>query len=397
MNKRILFLMSDTGGGHRASANAISQALHHLYPDQYETHIEDIWIDRTYWPINRLPNAYPWLSDSGVRWWGLLWRATGRRPVRFSLFTTADLLVTRPMLRFLRAMRPDLVVSVHPGMNHMGLRWVRRCGLDVPFVTVVTDMVTVHPLWICPKVTACMVSTEPARRQALALGMPAEKIRLFGQPVSLQFAQMDQSKAALRQKLGLDIADEAGERPCVLIAGGGEGIGRIYDIARAVAARAPHAQLAIIAGRNAALKARLEAVDWEIPTRVNGFVDNMPEWMGAADILISKAGPGMISEAFIAGLPLILSGYIPGQETGNVHYVLDNKAGAYAADPVEIAERVNAWTRPGNSALAEMMRNAERLARPNASLDIARELRCLVEDREEQRAHKGRRNTLRDF
>ena len=35
--KKILFLLSDTGGGHRASAMAISEAVETLYPGQYET------------------------------------------------------------------------------------------------------------------------------------------------------------------------------------------------------------------------------------------------------------------------------------------------------------------------------------------------------------------------
>lgn len=34
--------------------------------------------------------------------------------------------------------------------------------------------------------------------------------------------------------------------------------------------------------------------------RVLGFVNTMPELMGAADILVTKAGPGTISEGFIA-------------------------------------------------------------------------------------------------
>ncbi|MCA9975497.1 MAG: glycosyltransferase, partial [Anaerolineales bacterium] len=98
----------------------------------------------------------------------------------------------------------------------------------------------------------------------------------------------------------------------------------MYDIAREIAQRVPQAQLIVVAGRNKELKQRLENVAWEIPAHIFGFVHNMPELMGAADILITKGGPGTISEAFIAGLPVIISGYIPGQEAGNVQYVLEN-------------------------------------------------------------------------
>ena len=56
-----------------------------------------------------------------------------------------------------------------------------------------------------------------------------------------------------------------------------------------------------------------------------GFVQNMEEWMHASDVIITKAGPGTIAESFICGLPVLLNGYIPGQEEGNIDYVLEHK------------------------------------------------------------------------
>lgn len=58
---------------------------------------------------------------------------------------------------------------------------------------------------------------------------------------------------------------------------------------------------------------------------IKGFVDNMPEWMTASDMIISKAGPGTIAESFICGLPVLLNGFVPCQEEGNVPFVLKNK------------------------------------------------------------------------
>ncbi len=373
MRKRILFLMSDTGGGHRASALAIGEAIEHLYPDQFEILIEDIWTEHTRWPVNQMPQLYPWLSNSGTRWWRLLWKTT-RQPLLWQgVMRLANLLTRRKMLRFFNEIQPDIVVSVHPALNHLGVKWTKQTCPGAPFYTVITDMVTVHPSWVCPEVTRCVVSTLPAREQAIAAGMPVDKVTVCGQPVGLKFANLNGERALLREQLGLD-----GERPCILIVGGGEGIGRVYDIARAIAQKAAQAQLIIVAGRNKHLKQKLEITTWEIPTQVYGFVQNMPELMGAADILVTKAGPGTLSEAFIAGLPIIISGYIPGQERGNVDYVLENEAGAYAEEPVEIAEIVDNWLQPDSTLLGQMKRNTARLARPHASLEIAR-LLCGIE------------------
>ena len=60
---------------------------------------------------------------------------------------------------------------------------------------------------------------------------------------------------------------------------------------------------------------------------VNGFVDNMPEWMTACDTIVTKAGPGTIVESLICGLPVLLNGFVPCQEAGNVPFVIDNKVG----------------------------------------------------------------------
>ena len=72
---------------------------------------------------------------------------------------------------------------------------------------------------------------------------------------------------------------------------------------------------------------------------VNGFVDNMPQWMTACDTIVTKAGPGTIVESLICGLPVLLNGFVPCQEAGNVPFVIDNKVG-----PDSVQED------PGNSA-----------------------------------------------
>jgi UDP-N-acetylglucosamine:LPS N-acetylglucosamine transferase len=48
-----------------------------------------------------------------------------------------------------------------------------------------------------------------------------------------------------------------------------------------------------------------------------GFVTNMEEYMVAADILVSKAGPGTIAEAAAVGLPIMLTRYEPTKQAIN--------------------------------------------------------------------------------
>ena len=65
---------------------------------------------------------------------------------------------------------PDLVISVHPLMQHVPLRVLQRRQeqqkelKQPPFATVVTDLTSCHPTWFHKGVTACFVPTQQARQ-----------------------------------------------------------------------------------------------------------------------------------------------------------------------------------------------------------------------------------------
>ena len=52
---RILILMSDTGGGHRASAQALKAGFTELYGDRFQVEIIDLITDFMPFPLNQLP------------------------------------------------------------------------------------------------------------------------------------------------------------------------------------------------------------------------------------------------------------------------------------------------------------------------------------------------------
>ena len=78
--------------------------------------------------------------------------------------------------------------------------------------------------------------------------------------------------------------------------------------------------------------------------------------MAASDCVITKAGPGTIAEALICGLPILLSGFIPGQEEGNVSFVVEHGVGAYCDSPEGIAATINDWA--GSNELTQMAARA---------------------------------------
>jgi 1,2-diacylglycerol 3-beta-galactosyltransferase len=349
---------------------ALGQALTRLHGARVSWQAVDLFADHGPWPLNLIPRSYLPLVTH-FRWlWRLLWWL-GTRKSLWRLTCTGMLAWNRDRLwRFYLDHPADLVVSVHPLLNHVPQKALRGLYPHVPFATVVTDLSTASPIWYNPDVDFLSASCAAVAAAAIVEGIPPCRVHLLGLPVAAGFSASPPGQAQARSLLGLP------NLPTVLLMSGGEGMGPVEQVTQAVAAQLAGlpAQLVVICGRNNVLRRRLSQQHWPIPVVLEGFVDNVADWMAAADCLITKAGPGTIAEAMALGLPVVLSGFIPGQETGNVRYVVDNGIGVYSEQPAEIARIVAAWLQPGNQALAAMSRRAQDLAQPQAALAIARGL-----------------------
>ena len=359
----ILFLYSDTGGGHRSAAEAIREALELEFPGQLDLEMVDILRKYTPPPFNFLPEIYPTLSRY-PRLWKLGYqlsdgpyqsRMAYRSVWPYVRFRLKQLVVDHPH---------SLLVSVHQLINEPLGRLIK--GRDQHFATVVTDMVSTHAAWFDRRASLVVVPTEAARKRALQLGLEPDRVQVTGMPVAQRFCLPSVDRSALRARLGWP-QDQA----VILLVGGGEGMGPLIPTALAIDAANLPATLVVVAGRNERARQQLENHAWQMPRRIYGFTREMPEMMRAADILVTKAGPGTISEAFIAGLPLVLFSRMPGQEDGNVTHVVKGGAGVWAPGPEQVTGVLRRWLENP----AERQQAAEcslRLATPQATRHTAR-------------------------
>jgi len=367
--KRILFLFSDTGGGHRAAAEAIRDALLIRHPEEASIEMVDVFRDYTPFPFKYMPEMYPWIINRSKSSWALSYHLTNSNRSARLITNGVYVSIEKGLLRMFREHPSDVVVCVHSVLTQPSLQALMHFENRPPFVSVVTDLVSTHHFWYDRGVERCLVPTKPALERGLRSGLKPEQLRITGLPVHPQFAQQLKDKAVARQELGWDA-----NLPTILMVGGGEGMGPLYKTARAINDQRLKCQLVVIAGRNQALKEKLEESDWNQPTHIYPFVTNMPVMMAAADILVSKAGPATISEACIAGLPVILYDAIPGQETGNVDFVVQNGAGVFAPTAPELTQTIKEWLAEGTAGLKRRSENARRLGRPNAVWEIADEV-----------------------
>ncbi len=375
----LLFLVSDTGGGHRSAAQAVAQALDRQYSGRFAPIIYDPllgpgtavglrWLARLYGPAIRLT---PWL-------WGLLWQSCNS-PRRLAWVRRT---VLRPAYRSVAAAvevhQPAVIVAFHPFTTEPAARARNSRAPEASMITVVTDLVTAHLSWRDADVDRLIVPSAPLRQRCRLDGMAADRCPEIGLPVAAEFARPPArpgERRALRRALGL-----RDERFLVLLTGGAEGSGGIYRRAATIIRRTDDVDVAVICGRNDVLRRRLVRLAARANNRlaVRGFVTNMADWMRTADVVVGKAGPGTIAEAACCAAPLVLTSYLPGQEEGNAQFVVSSGAGRYAPRRRDLLADINRL-RQDPPALAEMRRAAAAISRPEAAADVAGLIASLVE------------------
>lgn len=366
----ILFLFSDTGGGHRSASEAIIEALNVYYPGEVTTEMLDFFTEYAPPPFDKAVTTYAPMAQVPDLW-ELGYRLSNGK-YRSQLIQDVVWPYVRKATESLVKEHPcDLFLSVHPIINTPILRALEPD--HAPYLTVITDLVTTHAFWYNKKATLILTPTQEARQRGINLGLDPEKIEVVGQPIADQFRQPSPPRYVLRQQLGWPE-----DLPVALIVGGGEGMGPMEEMVQSIDQASMKLMMVIIAGRNKVLKNSLESAGLNTPYKVYGFVDNMPELMKAADMILTKAGPGTISEAFIAGLPIILYSKMPGQEDGNVDYVVDKDAGVWAPYPEQVVATLRYWL-DHPEVFEHVAATSKSLAKPDASRDIARRIIEIVQ------------------
>jgi len=358
----VLFLFSDTGGGHRSAAEAIIEAINLDFPNRISTEMVDFFKEYAPPPFDLASDLYPLMARVPDVWKFGYKLSDDPQRTRF-FYNGLWPYIRRATYKLLNDHPFNLLVTVHP-VPVFPVSRVMKSGFP-PFFTVVTDMVSTHTWWFTERSDLIFVPTEIARQRGLSYGLNPDQIRVVGLPVAQRFYQPLESSQSFRDKMGWPQ-----DLPVILLIGGGDGMGPLAKTAQAISDAHLNAALVIVTGRNHKLKVQLEVEDWSLPTFIYGFTHEMPNFMRSADILLTKAGPGTISEAFISGLPMILYSRMPGQEDGNVSYVVNQGAGVWAPETNRIIEVLRNWLDHPDKR-EKVAANSRRLAKPDASHLIA--------------------------
>ncbi|HQE91626.1 MAG TPA: glycosyltransferase [Anaerolineae bacterium] len=364
--KRVLILTADAGFGHRKAATAIADALREVYTDACVVEIANPLSDK------RVP---AFLRDSQTDYDKLVRVMPDLYRFGYETSDTASIsrviegalvmMLFNVLSDLVRQHRPDVVVTTYPLYQSPLAAIYGLYRNHVPLLTVVTDLATVHRVWFQRTCDMLIVPTEAVRQLALDYHIPACKLKVVGIPVHPDFVHRQGDKMSCRATLGW-----RSDLITVLIVGS-KRVSNLRDLLRVLNHAGLPVQLAMVTGGDEALYNDLSDVEWHVAAHLYRLVKEMPLMMHAADCVISKAGGLIVSESLACGLPMILVNVIPGQETGNVEYVVNHGAGEWAKDPIGVLEILYHWLEREGALLAEKARHAQCLGRPQAAYDIA--------------------------
>jgi len=278
---KVLFLSSDTGGGHRASAQSLAGQFEILFPGStYD--LVDLATEAYLPPYNSIVSYYKHLSAHPSQW-KLLYGVTNSRFMERAVDTNIKVMTVmceRGIRKKIKAYEPDVVVSVHPLQTSVPIlscaKISHETGKHLPMFTVVTDLGSAHSTWFANGVEKMFVGSKQIYDLAKERGkVPDDKLVLLGLPIRHDFAveaerlgdRMSPEGKNYQRLVRAELALPATDRKTLLVMGGGEGVGSLANIVDALycelVKQGINAVICVVCGRNETLQTSLAERDWD--------------------------------------------------------------------------------------------------------------------------------------
>lgn len=366
VKKRALILTADAGFGHRSAANAVRDAILDKYSDLMSVELLN--------PLDE-PTTPSFLRDTQSDYdkyvkhvpelYQLGYEASDNLIPTVFLERSIGVLLVDTMRELFSRYKPDVVLSTYPWYQAAISTMFTGRKNKVPQYTVVTDLSTVHRMWFHKKVTGCMVPNTLVAELGMSYGMPLEKIIITGIPVSPAISKEKRDKNEIRKELGWQP-----DLPTVL-AVGSKRVERLIDSLNVINHFGAPIQVAVVCGKDENLFRELTHFEWHIPAYIYEYSDQVATLMKASDLMLCKAGGLIVTESLAAGLPMMLTEIIPGQETGNAEYVTAYGAADMAESPIAILECLSHLMKDDQALLKKRSANARFLGQPESAYAAA--------------------------
>lgn len=368
----VLLLAINNGAAHIRAAEAIAAAWRETSP-KIPARVVDVSDFMSRKARFTHVSAYLWLVKNAPAVWEKI-DAYQKRQTQTSpeWFYRRE---CRKLFDFVREIQPSAIIATEVGCGEIGALIKRDFRLKIPLVAVSLDY-EADRAWIQPETDFYCLATDSVVKEFVENGANREQIAALGVPMRAEF-DVDFDKNAERRKVNEQF-DLQADAPLILVAGGGEGMGKIEAIVRELLKLNSLAAIVVLAGKNEKLKQSIERMAENSKNlRVLGWTDSISQLFRAADVLISKLGT-TFDEAMACRLPIIALPPPPGAERTQFELLEKFAVGRCVKTPTEAAEAAESLLK-NPAALERMRANAAKIARTNAAAKIALWLKEKIE------------------
>lgn len=367
--KKILIMYATAGIGHKKASIAVKKAFDEMAPGDCEVTIIDS-LDYTNDTFKKgYLGSYLFMVNKMPSFWGMSYYLTDN--YYFNLLIGSKIrrwnnsFHSKRLTDFLVEKDFDVIISTHFFGSEVVAALKRKNKITSRLITVVTDY-QLHSWWVADPTDMYVVAGEDAKSDLLRWKVEPAKISVLGIPVEPIFSKpVDAGKI----RLSLGFRDYVFT---ILVIGGGFGVGPIEEIVNVVNSMSHPIQLVTVCGHNDELVKRLGALKLrsDVKMKIFGFIDNVYEYMGVSDILISKSGGITVSESLAKELPMLIIAPIMGQETRNSDFLIKHGSAVKIGDVSELKGVLEDLV--GHREKIESLRaNIRLIKKPKACYDIA--------------------------
>lgn len=312
--KKILILTCSTGEGHNSAAHAIQSVLE-------KRGIPCVLEDPVSFQSERMKKLVASLYNNTIR----------RRPEVFgAVYKLGDIYSSSKLpspvywanAHYSPALKKYILENQFTSVicTHLyGLEAMtaicRKGDFTIPFYGILTDYTSI-PFMMETEPNLFFAPTEETQQTLLDHGFASDRVCVSGIPVDTSFRNHP-SKDEAKELLGLPQSSKI-----FLVMTGGVGCENMEGLCDQLLKDIPEdGILLVMTGKNAELKLRLdEKYKGNASIQTIAFTRQVPVYMAAADVLLTKPGGLSTTEAAVANVPLVHIHAIPGCETCNAEF-----------------------------------------------------------------------------